>query len=163
MTISCPCCSQAQLLLRFGAPERSVCPTDINPGSRSQQQQQQLQPLSAYLSLTSGPDATARQQLVEAQSPSDLAAGPNPSTPPCSRHTVLRAPVTPGSPSIRQAKPLAGRIFNPQRRSRPAETLGNQPRLHPVIELGWQPLCAVHCNGFLGEFYGGHDRDLFVR
>lgn len=175
--VICPPCPQAQLLLRFGSPEQLPGPTDKNPGSRSQErssapcrvlqqqqpQQEQLQPLPPYLSLTSGLDVSAGQQPVDPQSQSDLGAGPNPSTPPCSRYTVLRAPATPSSPSMRQAKPTAGRLVNPQRRSRPAEILGNQPRLHPVVELGWQPLCAVHCNGFMGEFYGGHDRDLFVR
>lgn len=30
--------------------------------------------------------------------------------------------------------------------------------LHPVLALGWKPLCEVHCNGLVGKFLGGHDR-----
>ncbi|KAK9861691.1 hypothetical protein WJX84_011020, partial [Apatococcus fuscideae] len=38
--------------------------------------------------------------------------------------------------------------------------LGSRSRAPPHSRA---PLCAVHCNGFMGQFYGGHDRDLFVR
>jgi hypothetical protein len=35
--------------------------------------------------------------------------------------------------------------------------------LHPVVRLGWEPLCSVVCNGLRGEFLGGHDRDMFMK
>ena len=35
--------------------------------------------------------------------------------------------------------------------------------LHPVVRLGWRPLCSVVCNGLRGEFLGGHDRDMFIQ
>lgn len=35
---------------------------------------------------------------------------------------------------------------------------------HPVVSFGWRkPLCHVHCNGLVGQFLGGHDRDLYIR
>lgn len=35
--------------------------------------------------------------------------------------------------------------------------------LHPVIRMGWKPLCNVTCNGMHGIFWGGHDRDVYVQ
>lgn len=35
--------------------------------------------------------------------------------------------------------------------------------LHPVIRMGWKPLCNVSCNGMNGIFWGGHDRDVYVQ
>ncbi|KAG7671481.1 hypothetical protein Ndes2526B_g09356 [Nannochloris sp. 'desiccata'] len=35
--------------------------------------------------------------------------------------------------------------------------------IHPVVRLGWKPLCSVVCNGLRGEFLGGHDRDMFMK
>ncbi|KAK9808154.1 hypothetical protein WJX73_002646 [Symbiochloris irregularis] len=35
--------------------------------------------------------------------------------------------------------------------------------LHPILQLGWKPLCEVHCNGLTGMFLGGHDRDLYIQ
>lgn len=35
--------------------------------------------------------------------------------------------------------------------------------LHPILQMGWVPLCEVHCNGLTGLFLGGHDRDLYIR
>uniref|UniRef100_A0A1D2ACA1 Uncharacterized protein n=1 Tax=Auxenochlorella protothecoides TaxID=3075 RepID=A0A1D2ACA1_AUXPR len=35
--------------------------------------------------------------------------------------------------------------------------------IHPVLQLGWAPLCTVVCNGLYGEFLGGHDKDLYIR
>ncbi len=36
--------------------------------------------------------------------------------------------------------------------------------LHPVVRLGWKPLCKVYCgDGLTGEFLGGHDRDMYIR
>lgn len=35
--------------------------------------------------------------------------------------------------------------------------------LHPLLRLGWKPICRVICNGLTGEFLGGHDRDLYIR
>jgi len=35
--------------------------------------------------------------------------------------------------------------------------------IHPVIRLGWKPVCSVVCNGLRGEFLGGHDRDMFMK
>lgn len=40
---------------------------------------------------------------------------------------------------------------------------GQAEQLHPILRLGWRPLCDVHCNGLVGHFLGGHDRDLFVQ
>lgn len=37
------------------------------------------------------------------------------------------------------------------------------PGIHPVVRLGWKPLCNVVCNGLRGEFLGGHDRDMFMK
>lgn len=35
---------------------------------------------------------------------------------------------------------------------------------HPIVRLGWgKPLCHVHCNGLVGQFLGGHDRELYIR
>lgn len=46
--------------------------------------------------------------------------------------------------------------FSPQAR-------GQVEQLHPILRLGWRPLCDVHCNGLVGHFLGGHDRELFVQ
>ena len=35
--------------------------------------------------------------------------------------------------------------------------------LHPILQMGWGPLCEVHCNGLTGLFLGGHDRDLYIQ
>lgn len=35
--------------------------------------------------------------------------------------------------------------------------------LHPIIRMGWKPLCSVTCNGLDGVFWGGHDRDVYVQ
>ena len=35
--------------------------------------------------------------------------------------------------------------------------------LHPIIRMGWKPLCKVACNGMQGVFWGGHDRDVFIQ
>lgn len=35
--------------------------------------------------------------------------------------------------------------------------------LHPILRLGWRPLCNVTCNGLYGEFLGGHDKEMFIR
>lgn len=36
-------------------------------------------------------------------------------------------------------------------------------KLHPILQMGWAPLCEVHCNGLTGLFLGGHDRDLYIQ
>lgn len=38
-----------------------------------------------------------------------------------------------------------------------------QQDLHPVLKLGYQTICEVHCNGLQGLFLGGHDRDLYIQ
>ena len=38
-----------------------------------------------------------------------------------------------------------------------------QQDLHPVLKLGYQFICEVHCNGLQGLFLGGHDRDLYIQ
>ena len=35
--------------------------------------------------------------------------------------------------------------------------------LHPVVRMGWKPLCNVTCNGMNGIFWGGHDRDVYIQ
>lgn len=35
--------------------------------------------------------------------------------------------------------------------------------MHPVLKLGYQTMCEVHCNGLQGLFLGGHDRDLYIQ
>lgn len=35
--------------------------------------------------------------------------------------------------------------------------------LHPIIRMGWKPLCSVTCNGLDGVFWGGHDRDVYIQ
>lgn len=58
-----------------------------------------------------------------------------------------------------------GSVFvGPSRpRSAAARALLAGTMLHPVVQLGWQPLCEVHCNGLTGFFMGGHDRDLYIK
>lgn len=43
------------------------------------------------------------------------------------------------------------------------ETGETGERLHPILRLGWRPLCSVTCNGLHGEFLGGHDKEMFIR
>ena len=38
-----------------------------------------------------------------------------------------------------------------------------QQDMHPVLKLGYQVMCEVHCNGLQGLFLGGHDRDLYIQ
>lgn len=38
-----------------------------------------------------------------------------------------------------------------------------QQDLHPVLKLGYETMCEVHCNGLKGLFLGGHDRDLYIQ
>ena len=38
-----------------------------------------------------------------------------------------------------------------------------QQDIHPVLRLGYETSCEVHCNGLQGLFLGGHDRDLFIQ
>jgi hypothetical protein len=35
--------------------------------------------------------------------------------------------------------------------------------MHPIIRMGWKPLCEVVCNGIQGVFWGGHDRDVYIQ
>lgn len=46
---------------------------------------------------------------------------------------------------------------------RAAQTMKIDGSIHPIIRMGWKPLCSVVCNGVYGSFYGGHDRDVFVQ
>jgi len=45
----------------------------------------------------------------------------------------------------------------------PTSVAASARGIHPVIRLGWKPLCSVVCNGLRGEFLGGHDRDMFMK
>ena len=47
-----------------------------------------------------------------------------------------------------------------KRANKPASA---QQDLHPVLKLGYEPMCEVHCNGLQGVFLGGHDRDLYIQ
>ncbi|KAK9814147.1 hypothetical protein WJX72_001276 [[Myrmecia] bisecta] len=50
----------------------------------------------------------------------------------------------------------------PMRPKIPRSPPGN-PDLHPILRMGWQPLCEVHCNGLTGKFLGGHDKELYIQ
>lgn len=43
-------------------------------------------------------------------------------------------------------------------RSRAARRAEADAVLHPVLRLGWRPLCEVVCNGLHGLLLGGHDK-----
>ncbi|GAB4819988.1 hypothetical protein N2152v2_007034 [Parachlorella kessleri] len=48
-------------------------------------------------------------------------------------------------------------------RGKAAKAAQGDTTLHPVLRMGWQPLCSVVCNGLTGEFLGGHGMDLYIR
>ena len=66
------------------------------------------------------------------------------------------APPVSADPSALMAAPA------PSSRSRGRST-AQDAALHPAILLGHTSLCSVVCNGFQGEFLGGHDRDMYIR
>ena len=43
-------------------------------------------------------------------------------------------------------------------RSRAAKAAQSDAVLHPVVRLGWRPLCDVVCNRLHGTLLGGHDK-----
>lgn len=49
---------------------------------------------------------------------------------------------------------------NQLQKAPPSEVAANT---HPILRFGWKPLCHVHCNGLVGQFLGGHDRELYIR
>ncbi len=48
-------------------------------------------------------------------------------------------------------------------RGKAAKAAQGDATLHPILRMGWQPLCSVVCNGLRGEFLGGHGMDLYIR
>lgn len=44
-------------------------------------------------------------------------------------------------------------------RTMPPKALPGGQDLHPILKLGWKPLCEVHCNGLTG---GLHNTQLHV-
>ena len=62
--------------------------------------------------------------------------------------------------SPRWLKRLSNQPLSSRRSSKP---LSAHKNLHPVLKLGYKPMCEVHCNGLQGVFLGGHDRDLFIQ
>ena len=64
------------------------------------------------------------------------------------------------SRSPRWLKKLSNQPLSSRRSSK---TLSAYNNLHPVLKLGYKPMCEVHCNGLQGLFLGGHDRDLFIQ
>ena len=61
-------------------------------------------------------------------------------------------------------KKLASRLLSPSAASkRVNKSSPKQQDLHPVLKLGYETMCEVHCNGLQGLFLGGHDRDLYIR
>lgn len=46
-------------------------------------------------------------------------------------------------------------------RGKAAKAAQADATLHPVLRMGWQPLCSVVCNGLTGDFLGGHGGYLF--
>lgn len=46
---------------------------------------------------------------------------------------------------------------------RAVQTMKIDGSIHPIVRMGWKPLCSVVCNGVYGAFYGGHDRDVFIQ
>lgn len=54
-------------------------------------------------------------------------------------------------------------INHPTPAKRPVKSAQPQQDMHPVLKLGYQTMCEVHCNGLQGLFLGGHDRDLYIQ
>lgn len=70
---------------------------------------------------------------------------------------------TPTSSVLPQASPPAPAPSRSRGRSSRGPVSAADTSLHPVVRLGWRPLCSVVCNGLRGEFLGGHDRDMFIQ
>ncbi|KAA6424087.1 MAG: SMCA5 SWI SNF related matrix associated act (ISS) [Trebouxia sp. A1-2] len=61
-------------------------------------------------------------------------------------------------------KKLAARLSSHSAASkRNNKAPAKQQDIHPVLKLGYETMCEVHCNGLQGLFLGGHDRDLFIQ
>lgn len=65
-----------------------------------------------------------------------------------------------GTLSPRGGRKPASQTMSSRRANKPLSAYHN---LHPVLKLGYNPMCDVHCNGLQGIFLGGHDRDLYIQ
>ena len=75
--------------------------------------------------------------------------------------SAAHAPSPAGSPtSATGARKLTN---HPTPAKRVVKSPPAQQDLHPVLKLGYEIICEVHCNGLQGLFLGGHDRDLYIQ
>jgi len=84
-----------------------------------------------------------------------------------SRSPVIMPPATTAAVSPTNStggKKLAARLSSHSAASkRNNKAPAKQQDIHPVLKLGYETMCEVHCNGLQGLFLGGHDRDLFIQ
>lgn len=84
-----------------------------------------------------------------------------------SRWPVIMPPATTAAVSPTNSaggKKLAARLSSHSAAcKRTNKAPAKQQDIHPVLRLGYETMCEVHCNGLQGLFLGGHDRDLFIQ
>ncbi|KAL0039756.1 hypothetical protein WJX77_006974 [Trebouxia sp. C0004] len=84
-----------------------------------------------------------------------------------SRSPVVMPPATTAAVSPTNStggKKLAARLSSHSAASkRVNKASAKHQDIHPVLKLGYETMCEVHCNGLQGLFLGGHDRDLFIQ
>ena len=96
----------------------------------------------------SGQESVSRSGRLASRSPECL-------------ESAAQAPCPAGSPtSATGARKLT---IHPTPTKRAVKSPQAQQDLHPVLKLGYQTVCEVHCNGLQGLFLGGHDRDLYIQ
>eukprot|EP00884_Botryococcus_braunii_P020600 jgi/Botrbrau1/7223/Bobra.0021s0008.1 len=66
-------------------------------------------------------------------------------------------------PSLSTGTPTREKTSSERPLAKSKHVLKQAEDIHPILRLGWQPLCEVHCNGLVGHFLGGHDRELYVQ
>lgn len=162
-----------------GRPANAAGPSNVPPeaivgvpavGTGPTIRSQQPQRLSSGVG-GSGPAVSGSRGIAAEHRVVTSGGGPPFSRGPVERQTSLsrgaRMAQGDGPSSSQQFSVGAAGLVNapapPRNRSASRVLQHHTDDLHPILRLGWQPLCEVHCNGLVGEFLGGHDRDLYIR